>query len=523
MKRARPSPWTIGLCLLVLIGAGMRFHNTSRFRIDFGFDANHNWDYIEYLTTTWEMPDPADGWSYGHPPFFYYASAAVARAMDGAEKKPIVIAVRRISTGIGLLAIGAAVLCVARLAPGDRRRRFLAGGVLLFLPVHLYMSAMLGEEILASSLTSFAIVGVALLLRDPPPFRRALALSAAFGVFAGLSFLTKLSGVLAMAAACGTLAIAGLARRRLVEGLACAVAFGAVASVIGGWPYARNLLEHGYLYPHDLEVHALMHTMPPGERSLRDYVYVPLATWTDPQVLHPDLIHSVWGSTYTTLWYDGHRVALPREALPIARLGTGMLLLALLPTCAFGVGLFRGARRAIAQPGGPDTLLVLLTAATLAGYVYFTWKNPWYATLKGSYLLGMLVPFGVYTSEVLADWTRGPKLRAGIVWTTLAALTTLCVVVFTYHLVFYKFEGPGFKWKERYPPQLGLETGDEVSQPLARRAEAEPQQLARGAVEQVELDDALAARDARRAGPAAFLGAPRHVREEHELLVEAQA
>ena len=521
MKRARPSAWTIGLCLLVLIGAGMRFHNTARYRIDFGFDANHNWDYIEHLTGSWALPDPADGWSYGHPPFFYYASAAVARAMDGAEKKPIVIAVRRISSGVGLLAIGAAVFCVARLAPGDRRRRFLAAGLLLFLPVHLYMSAMLGEEILASSLTSFAIVGVLLLLRDPPPLRRAVALSAALGVVAGLSFLTKLSGVLAIAAACASFAVAGLARRQLAHGLACAVAFGAVASVVGGWPYARNLANHGYLYPHDLEVHGLMHTMPPGERSLSDYAYVPLATFSDPQVLHPDLIHSVWGSTYTTLWYDGHRVALPREALPISRLGTGMLVLALVPTFAFGVGLLRGARRAIAAPGGPDTLLVLLSSATLAGYVYFTWKNPWYATLKASYLLGMLVPFAVYTSEVLADWTRGATARAGIVWTTLAALTTLCVVVFTYHLVFYKFEGPGFKWKEHYPPRLGLEAGDEVSQPVARGAEAEAEKLPRGAIEQVELHDPLASRDARGAGPPAFLGASPDLIEEHELLVEA--
>lgn len=521
MKRARPSAWTIGLFLLVLIGAGMRFHNTAAYRIDYGFDSNHNWDYVEYLTTSWVLPDPADGWSYGHPPFFYYAAASVARAMDGSEKEPMVIAVRRISTGIGLLAIGAAVFCVARLAPGDRRRRFLAAGVLLLLPVHIYMSAMLGEEILASSLTSFAVVGVALLLRDPPPLRRAITLSAALGLLAGLSFLTKLSGVLAMAAACASFAVAGLARRQLAYGLACAVAFGAVASVVGGWPYARNLVNNGYLYPQDLEVHALMHTMPPGERSLADYAYVPLATFTEPQVLHPDLVRSVWGSTYTTLWFDGHRVAVPGKAPAVMRLGTGMLVLGLVPTLAFAVGLLRGVRRAIAQPGGPDTLLVLLSAATLVGYVYFTWKNPWYATLKASYLLGMLVPIAVYTSEVLSDWTRAAGIRTGLVWASIAALATLCVVVFTYDLVFHKFDPPGFKWKEHYPPQLGLHAPEQVPQPLAGGPEAQPQDLARRAVEKVELYDAFAARGARGAGPAAFLGESTDLVEEDELLVEA--
>ena len=62
---------------------------------------------------------------------------------------------------------------------------------------------------------------------------------------------------------------------------------------------------------------------------------------------------------------------------------------ALLPTWAFAVGLWRGARRAWADPVGPDTPLLLLTALTLAGYVAFTFGNPWFAAVKASYLLGL--------------------------------------------------------------------------------------------------------------------------------------
>ena len=98
---------------------------------------------------------------------------------------------------------------------------------------------------------------------------------------------------------------------------------------------------------------------------------------------------------------------------------------ALLPTAAFAVGLWRGLRRAFARPGGIDTLFLLLVVFTVAGYTAFTWRNPWYVTLKGSYLLGLMVPFGFYTSEVLADWVRRPGLRQGFVWTALVALLTL--------------------------------------------------------------------------------------------------
>lgn len=484
----------------------MRAHNTSHYRVDFGFDADHNWAFIERLAENWTLPDPADGWSFGHPPLFYYAGAAVARAMDGAEKREVVIAVRRVSTAVGLLAIAAAVFCVMRLAPGDGRRSFLAAGLLLFLPMHIYLSAMLGEEILASSLTSFAIVGVALQLHKPPAFPRALWYAAGLGAVAGLSFLTKLSGVLAMAAACLAWLIAGWRRGALIQGLACAVAFGAVASLIGGWPYARNLVEHGYLYPFDLEVHSVMHTMPPGERFVGDYFRVPLATLTDPTVLHPDLIHSVWGTTYTTIWFDGHRVVLPRDGRPIGQLGTGMLVLALLPSFAFGVGLWRGARRAWEKPGGVDTLLILLSAATIAGYVLFTWRNPWYATLKGSYLLGMLVPFAIYTSEVLAGWTRRGGLLAGITWFSLTALLTLCVVVFTFQMVFVKFDPPGFKWREHHPPTGLSAVREQIPEPIETAAQAQSNEFAQRAVEQVQFYDAFAAGDARGADPAAKFG-----------------
>jgi len=438
--------------LLLLVAGAMRANNASVYQLHWGFDAPWNWEYVEHLTRTWELPAPHAGWSYAQPPLFFYGSAALARAMEGASKRDITVAIRFVSSAIGLLGIAAAVFYVARAAPRDRRRWFIAAGLLLFLPAHVYMSAMLSQEILVSALVACAAVGIALQLANPPPLGRALRGSAGWGIVAGLALLTKLSGVLFIAAACATWILDGLRRGQWRRGLACAVVFGGVAALVGAGFYVRNLVQFGYLYPHDLPVHARIHTMPPGERSLGDYLRVPLATFTDPQVMNRDLVVSVWGTTYTTLWFDGHRIVLPRAERAITRLGTAMLLLALIPSAAFAVGLWRGLRRALAEPGGADTLFLLLVALTLAGYVFFTWRNPWYATVKGSYLLGMLVPFGYYTSEVLADWTRGVGLRQTFVWTALCALLALCVAVFTLELVFVKTDaGPGFDWKKHYP------------------------------------------------------------------------
>jgi len=52
--------------------------------------------------------------------------------------------------------------------------------------------------------------------------------------------------------------------------------------------------------------------MPPGERSVGDYLRLPWATFLDPQVMNDDLLRSVWGTTYASIWFDSHRHFLPR-------------------------------------------------------------------------------------------------------------------------------------------------------------------------------------------------------------------
>ena len=75
------------------------------------------------------------------------------------------------ATGISSLYLAAnlalAVVLVARVDPGNRRRALLAGGLLLFLPAHVMMSAMLSEELLAAAFASCALVGACWMLARP--------------------------------------------------------------------------------------------------------------------------------------------------------------------------------------------------------------------------------------------------------------------------------------------------------------------------------------------------------------------
>jgi hypothetical protein len=310
------------------------------------------------------------------------------------------------------------------------------------------MSAMVSEEMLAALLTSLVLIG-GIALRDvdgEPATRRALLQAGGLGVIAGLALLTKLSGCLVAGAVGLAWMVQGartgaLGRASLRVGVMAAATLG-----IGGWFYLRNLLEFGYLYPQDLGLHAVMFEMPPGERGLLDYVWIPLATFTDPQLLNSDLLHSVWGGTYTTAYFDGHRHFLGSSDA-LSRVGGLMLALGLIPCTAFLVGLARGVRRSLQQSRGVDMPMLLLVTLSLAGYVAFTYGNPWFATLKSSYLLGLSVPFAFYASEVLASWTEPPGARSLLLWVMLGILVALVAVTFTIGPVFQKLDGPGLPWR----------------------------------------------------------------------------
>lgn len=438
--------WSIVLALIA-VSVWTRINNALRYPTGWGFDALGDWQYIERLLGSWTLPSPESGWSTAHPPLFYYASAALLRATDTLEMNEAFLLLRLWGAALGLLVAALAAWLVRRLDPGRPRRALLAAGLLLFLPVHIYISAMLTEEMLLTSLSSLVVCGIAASLASARDLRREIPRAIGIGLISGLALLTKLSAAAALLAAVASYAWGGW-RQRSAKLAVVPISLMLVASIgVGGWYYINNHRKYGQLFPHDLAFHRIMYAMPPGERELADYVRFPLATWTDPQLLSPELLRSVWGSTYVTVWYDGHRHFLPRQGRSVQLAGTALLLLGLVPTFAFGVGLLRGVRRLARGCGAADAALISLTSFTLAGYAAFTWRNPWFATVKGSYLLMLSIPFSYYTSEVLDRWCDLRGWRAAAIWSWIALLAIGVTLVFTYGWVFAKSDPVGLPWR----------------------------------------------------------------------------
>jgi 4-amino-4-deoxy-L-arabinose transferase-like glycosyltransferase len=410
-----------------LVGVGMRVRNALTFPPDWGFDASFNWQYIHALTRSWRLPDPDAAWSTADPPLYFYLAASMLRAFG---LRPVLLPL--LNTLLGLAIVALAIALVRRAAPEDPQRALLAGGLLLFLPAHVHMSAMVNEELLAALFTSLAVFALAGAPRPSPgnvAHRPALA-----GLAGGLAALAKPSGLVAVASCAASVLIAGL-RKRMPR--AAVVRVGALllaALLAGGWYYARNRIVHGYLQPFGLPAHERMLQMPPGERGPLDYVRIPLSTFTNPQLLDPGLLRSVWGSTYAAVWFDAHRYFLPTGSEGVRRLGTLTLLLALLPTAAFAAGVLRGLSRWRSGDGERDLPLLLLLILTLAGFALYTWSNPWFAVIKGTTLLGLCLPYAFYASE-------------GAIGTTLLALAVCVTISCTFDGLFERTEVPGLRWE----------------------------------------------------------------------------
>jgi len=366
---------------LVVVGALVRANNAFQYPTLWGFDARGNWQYVASLLSSWALPPPDSGWSTGHPPLFYYLSAFVGRLFSG-DRDSTVIAVRLVNSLAGLATAVLAAWLVHRSDPERPWRAVLAAALLVFLPVQIMLSAMFSEEILVSFLISLVVVGLALAGLDREDSAGEAATSpdgpslAVLGGLAGLACSTKLSGMLVVVVAIVTLTIRGVRRGDFGHSLRGLAVFLVPALLLGGGFYARNWLQYGFVYPHGLGQHAVMSQMPPGSREWLDFFRFPLAVFSDPQLLAPDLLRSIWGSTYTTWWFDGIRKFLPVDDALVKTVGSAMLVLAVVPTAAGLAGLWSGLRRALRRPGGVDTPLLLLVAATLAGYVMFRCALP---------------------------------------------------------------------------------------------------------------------------------------------------
>jgi hypothetical protein len=151
---------------------------------------------------------------------------------------------------------------------------------------------------------------------------------------------------------------------------------------------------------------------------------------------------NVWGAAYASFWYDAfvHRIPY-RFRRRGHEVWAGPLLtgLGLVPTALMLLGLalctgdiLRGGLRT------PEAPLVLMTAVGLATFVAFTARAPSLVAAKGSYLLPLLVPAGLFFARGV-ETLPGRLRQLALALSASAALAS--AIVFTSGLVFAPASG----------------------------------------------------------------------------------
>ena len=441
--------FTVIASAMLLIGAAVRVHNARTFPVLASYDAFGHFTYIWYLSETWRVPLPTSGWEFFHPPLYYALMAALWTGLAGLDPVARLRVGMTVVAAASLIHVAAVWDIVRRRVPGDLLLQLLAGGFMLFLPVHLYSAAFLGNEGLTAVLCTLALLVLLAQLRRPTWTRSAL-----LGVVLGLAMLTKISALAIVVGALGTIALKALHERRLRrESVRLAVVVTLMLTTCG-WYYARNVERYGtpfVMSRTELMLRMAENIQPQARRSLGEYVLF------DPMIFRrpawPRIVpgetadswsrarrDSVWTGLYANTWFDGFGgwvVPLVTDSELARRAGQALLVLGIVPTLLVFVGIGHAIWK-LRRDGWDDVLVAcLLTLGTmLVIFIVGTRTVPIPAAVKATYLMPVTVTFGVCFALGLEHARKWRPTLVPMVAANLLMLSAVAVVVFWQGLLF---------------------------------------------------------------------------------------
>lgn len=376
-----------------------------------GFDGPFHAANIGIMRFQGRLPLPDDGWFASfHPPVYYAVSALAWLALPRQLDPHSVLFVLRLVNVAAEIALAGAVLASARiLIPGRPWVAVYAVALVLFIPMHMGPSFLIGNEILAAAFSAIAMYLLLRSLAEP----RSRSLAALLGGVLGLAVLTKLSA-LVVVATCGVVLLLRAQQEADWRGPAFrnVVIVGLTVCLVSGWYFVRNVLHFGTPIVMQTEIasRAMKKQGYGPTRPAGDYLSFRIEMLLDPSSRSPQSKRSVWSATFASTWFDSYGTTLRVQSRWGIRFSRILFACGAILTVMTFVGSFALVRRRVhcPIPVGPGALF-LLAFLTVASYVAFTYRVATFSALKGSYLSPALLAFAILSAvglDATAGWTR---------------------------------------------------------------------------------------------------------------------
>ena len=363
--------------LILGLGLFLGLGNASTFPPERSpFDFHQHVEYINYVSHVGLVPNPTEGFQMYQPPLYYWLAAWV-RGEAVESLKPV----QFIGALAGWILVLITWLLTRRLLPGQPISHVLALLFVVCLPMSIYMSPLVTNEVFAAAMIAVAFWWLIRTSEDSgSTWNCALA-----GVLVGLAMLSKFSAVFVLLAGCAWFTQQFLLERNS-RSLRRLLLYTGPALLVCGWFYARNLFYFGHPFVKAGDaVSGFWYVQQPSYRTFEFY-----CSFGSVFFHHPE--RAPWISFadghYASFWGDLFRVFLDAGDETAFFLLSLLLLLAFPASGAILLGLLRSLRSCWKRPwGNPDLLMLSVPVWTLLALIFFSIELPFVSVIKAFFFL----------------------------------------------------------------------------------------------------------------------------------------
>jgi len=351
--------------------AGLQIHNLLTFPITRGFDATGHIAYINFLKIAKRVPLPNEGWEMWQPPLYYLLSSFF----------PTLQSIRFLHGFLWIILFLTGFVFLDKFIK-NKAVTLLALLTIVTLPVVIYSTPALSNEFFSGVMISLTLVYYCL-TKESETLKTKLIL----GLLLSASILSKATAwVLVAAILIDVFIKSKKSVAQTVQKLAVPLL---VMIVIGGWFYIRNIVLFGNPLIASVDFPQYAFSQPPGYRDLK--FFTDLSAFLKFDLFHAHF-YSLWAGTYFSWFYDGHNVIIPVQ--PFSKAGVLLIIMSLPLTALFLIGLIREWR-------SPKKNLILIVYPLLLflSYVLYNFKLPFYSTVKATFIISAVIPFGYFLAR----------------------------------------------------------------------------------------------------------------------------